>query len=276
MTATVLGTSAVFAAPPGKVESSILLYSETDRVKAAEAVTGVKWNFEGDRVLGIKLTYDGLTGASPNGAVPSNSIQTFTRPSGKGQYTVQPGEVPLDDTFHDSRFGADASFSQPLNRMTTFNAGVHFSVEYDYLSVGGNVGISRDFNQKNTTLEVAGSFSYDRIKPEGGIPEYFAMMPIAGTEMPRVSGDDTKKIFDAVIGVTQVIDRKTVAQFNYSIGHASGGRALRLTVRSSQAKKHRSRSMPGIRLCIYMKNVPLNAPSRLCFRGLKDILAAVP
>jgi hypothetical protein len=222
MTAALLGAGAASADIGGKVESSLLLYSETDRVKAAEALTGVKFKLKGDRLLSVKLTYDALSGASPNGAAPADRIQTFTRPSGGGQYTTPANETPLDDTFHDTRFGIDASIAQPLDRLTTLTVGGHVSAEYDYQSYGIHAGISRDFNKRNTTLDVSGAFSSDKITPEGGIPEPFAEMPTSVRSLPRIGGSDSKTTIDAVVGVTQVIDRKTLAQVNYSFSSMTG------------------------------------------------------
>jgi len=241
MTVALLGTGAISAGDQGKVESSLLLYSETNRVKAAEAVTGFSWKLKGDKTLTAKLTYDALTGASPNGAVPINSIQTFTRPSGQGSYVVKPGELPLDDTFHDTRVGIDASLSQQLNRLTTFNFGGHFSSEYDYLSLGVHAGISRDFNKKNTTLDISTALSHDVVSPQGGIPDAFGAMGVARDDENESEDDefddknfeddgfegeggssDSKNIIDVVAGITQVIDRETIFQTNYSVSHISG------------------------------------------------------
>lgn len=220
--AAALGAGVVPAAERGKIETSMLLYSESDRVRALEGIGSLVWSLKEGRTVGLKLTYDGLTGASPNGAPQANRIQTFTRPSGNGQYTVPAGETPLDDTFHDTRFGVDASLSQIVNRTYTLTLGGHFSTEYDYLSLGASAGISRDFNKKNTTVSISGAFTRDEISPEGGIPDPFAAMPPAGSPMPRVGSSDTKTVLDLVIGVTQVIDRKTLAQVNYSFSRSSG------------------------------------------------------
>jgi len=222
LTAALLGAGMASAADRGTVESSLLIYSETNRVTATEAVAAVRYNLRGDRKLNLKATFDGLTGASPNGAVPSNQIQTFTRPSGNDSYTVQPGELPLDDTFHDTRFALDGSLSGPLGRLSTYTFGGHFSTEYDYLSLGANAGITRDFNRRNTTLDLSVAYSHDQISPEGGIPIPFASMRPPGLSQPRSGDSDTKTTLDGVVGLTQVLDRKTLFQANYSISHVSG------------------------------------------------------
>ncbi len=233
LTATLLGAGAVTAADiqQGKVESSILVYSETNRVKATEGVGAITWNLPNGHVVTGKITFDALTGATPNGAVASDNIQTFTRPSGRGQYIALPGQIPLDDTFKDSRLALDGSISQPVGRMSTFTYGGHLSTELDYQSLGANLGFSRDFNKRNTTLELSGAISLDRVAPHGGLPIPFAALTQSASGGEFAGGDDgvvgtgttgSKTTLDAVFGLTQILDRNTIAQVNYSFSRVSG------------------------------------------------------
>lgn len=234
ITAALLGAGAVHAAGENKVESSLLLYSEVNRVQAAEGIISFSRALKGDRLLNARLTLDGLTGASPNGATPSNGIQTFTRPSGNGSYTVPGGEIPLDDTFKDSRFGLTGSLTQPLSRVASLVFGSHLSAEHDYTSFGADVGFTLDLNRKNTTLSASLAYSRDNVNPEGGVPPALGLMPPPGEnrdggENENEGEDDGgvgssrgKNVFDVVLGATQVLDRKTILRFNYSLDHSSG------------------------------------------------------
>ena len=85
------------------VDTAILFYSETDRVTAIEPVVSATRVYGEDRAWNVKLVVDSLTGASPTGAVPSSAPQTYTRPSGNGNYTIGANEQVLDDTFLDTR-----------------------------------------------------------------------------------------------------------------------------------------------------------------------------
>ena len=238
MTATLLGSGAPRAAGTNTVDSSILLYSETGRVKIAEGVFDYGRQFGEERSIGVRLTFDALTGASPNGATPSSSIQTFTSPSGGSSYTVKAGEIPLDDTFEDIRGALDASLRESLDRITFLNVGGHLSLERDYTSFGANVGITRDFNRRNTTLGVSAAYSHDIVSPYGGAPEAYASMPPPDDDeeesaaAPQEDEDDDdgdddapgegKDIVDGVFTLTQVIDRKTIARVNYSLSYSTG------------------------------------------------------
>jgi len=206
-----------------EVDASVLYYQESDnRVTAIEPTLNLSKAFTGDRFAHFKVVIDSLTGATPNGATPSNLPQTFTRPSGNGEYTIAPGEIPLDDTFLDTRVGVSGSWTQPLDRLTVGTVGLNFSKEFDFLSMGLNASVSRDFNQRNTTLSFGLAGELDTSTPKGGIPGPFALMLPAGEAPIRQSKEETKTVIDAIFGVTQVVNRKTLMQFNYSLSHSTG------------------------------------------------------
>ena len=98
-------------------DTAFLFYSETDRVSAGEAIFNAKKTFEDEEILNLKVTIDSLTGASANGAVAQPTVQTFTRPSGNGQYNVAAGDTPLDDTFRDTRVQLNAQWTQPVAKI---------------------------------------------------------------------------------------------------------------------------------------------------------------
>lgn len=205
------------------MDTSVLLYSESDgRVQAVEPVIDFNKKFQSGREANVKLTLDALTGATPNGATATNVPQTFTRPSGNDSYVVQPGEIPLDDTFRDTRIAVNGSWKQPLNRLTLLTLGGNVSHEYDFFSVGGSIQLNRDFNEKNTTLMLGLSTEMDQIDPVGGVPIPYRAMIAAGQPQPRQGAGDTKNVLDALVGVTQVINRRTLMQLNYSLSSASG------------------------------------------------------
>lgn len=210
-------------------DSAFLYYSEADRVSAAEAIIKANKTFQDDSILNLQLTVDTLTGASANGALAQPNVQTFTRPSGKGNYDVKAGDTPLDDTFRDTRLQLNVQWTQPLRPNYIGSAGMHISKEYDYLSLGVNSNISYDFNKKNSTFSFGLSYFQDTFTPEGGIPKAFTSMPAAfhkgddsAHDATRISKDDSKSTADIMLGFTQVINRRMVTQFNYSYSLVNG------------------------------------------------------
>ncbi len=215
------------ATPKWDVESALLYYGESDgRVKDLSlSAHGIR-DFGDERALALDLSVDSLTGASPSGAIATGGAQTFTSPSGRDLYTTPAGEIPLDDSFLDTRFALNASWSQPLGRLLKLSTGLGFSSEYDYQHIGANFGLTRDFNQRNTTLSAALAYANDTIKPVGGLPLPLATMTDAVPDGQRPgnrgAGSDSKNVLDVLLGVTQVIGRHTVLRVNYSYSDSSG------------------------------------------------------
>jgi hypothetical protein len=235
-TCALLGTSGVVQADEGvwEMDAALLYYGETERVTAVEGVFLAKKDFGDEHIFSTKITADSLTGASASGAVAQLSAQTYTRPSGKGQYVVAAGEIPLDDTFHDTRVQLEAQWTQPLWNDMRGSTGVHLSKEYDYLSIAVNGSLAKDFNQKNTTVSAGLSLAYDTIDPEGGRPVAFSEMVIdegqfaneeayqADFDATRQTDTDDKTTVDLMFGVTQIINRRMLMQFNYGLSMSDG------------------------------------------------------
>lgn len=204
-------------------DTGLLIYSEADeQVQVAEGALSATKPIDDEKSINFKVVVDALTGASPNGATPQNQPQTFTRPSGNGSYTTPAGETPLDDTFRDTRVALSTQYSQQFNRLWQYSGGAYLSKEYDYLSMSINSSLARDFNQRNTTVSGGFSYAYDVITPEGGIPTPGAAMTPVGVPDNRMGDDDSKQILDLLLGVTQVINRQTLMQLNYSYSAVSG------------------------------------------------------
>ena len=224
------GSSAA-AEPEGKwdIDTAFLFYGESDdRVKDASLTGLAVRDFGDDRKLSLGLTVDTLTGASPSGAIAAARPQTFTSPSGRATYTTPAGEIPLDSSFLDTRVAADASWSQPFSRWYSFNAGLDISTEFDYQHLGLNAGVSRDFNQRNTTLSLAFALGKDKVKPVGNVPIPFALMSDAvddddaANTGSRGADSEDKDVVDVLFGVTQVLGRHTLLRVNYSYSDSSG------------------------------------------------------
>ena len=204
------------------VDTALLFYSEFDRVSLAEGVVNLSKVLDEHRTLSGRVVFDALTGASANGALPSDRAQTFTSPSGESSYTVQPGDTPLDKSFRDTRIAFSGNLQQQLDRLTLLTTGAEFSTELDYQSIGINALLARDFFKRNTTLSAGLSLAHDTNRPQGGIPVAFARMAPAGFAQPRNGESDGKNLFDVLAGVTQVLSPSMLVQVNYSRGHVSG------------------------------------------------------
>jgi opacity protein-like surface antigen len=217
--------------PNWDFDTALLFYGEdNDRVQDLSLSLLARRNFLDDRTLTLGITADALTGASPNGALPQSFPQTFTAPSGNKAYTANADELPIDATFRDTRVALTVNWEQPLGRLYKANIGASFSKEYDYLHTGLNAKLSRDFNDRNTTLSGGLAIARDQIDPVGGVPIGLTLMPNVSEREDEDDdaggsgrgGDETKDLFDIVFGVTQVISRNLLVQVNYAYSDSSG------------------------------------------------------
>lgn len=225
------------------VDSAVLFYQEKGgRVQAVEPTGSVVYTNSYGDAYSVKVTSDSLTGATPNGATPSSHPQTFTTPArGAGstvtvtsasggstlvnlpgglqvrQYTIAPNTLPVDNGFRDNRYALDLGYTRQLDSVSKWSIGGAYSQERDYTSFSVNTGYSRDVNHKNTTLSLSANFEYDRSRPFFGSPTPFAVMD--GTQK---GPNQTKTVISVVAGVTQVMNRRWLAQLNISAGQNSG------------------------------------------------------
>ncbi len=213
---------------------SVLAYSETDRVSAAEFILDAAKDYNDTGNLSYKVLIDSLTGASANGAIEQNTPQTFTRPSGKGQFINNANSTPLDDTFKDTRVQFNISWTDALTEDSRYTLGSNLSKEYDFQSISFNGEWAKDFNQKNSTFSIGASLGSDQYNPEGKIPIAFTSMVV--DEGQFASRDDFWTAFDAtrgdssdtittaelLIGWTQVVNRRMLMQFNYGFANSEG------------------------------------------------------
>jgi hypothetical protein len=210
------------------IDSSVVYYGEDNsRVTSYTLDVAIRRALDEDRSWSVNLTVDSLTGATPNGAVPANTPQTFTGASGGDSYTVAPGEVPLDPTFLDTRVALTANWQQALGTSSRWNVGLSASDEYDYFHIGANTRFEYDFNQKNTTAFVGFAYAQDDIKPVGGAPIGFAPMTGEAEDGEddddfRGGGEQSKDVLDALVGVTQILGRRDILEFTYSYSQADG------------------------------------------------------
>ncbi len=227
-----------------RVDSAVLFYQEAGgRVQATEPVVSVTMNDDSGNSINVKLTADTLTGATPNGAAPWTGTQTFITPvktagvqttttSASGnkvlvtvpgtnikaaQYTADPNTLPVDHGFRDQRYAVDLNYSVAVDNVSRFTIGGNLSTEHDYSSLSGNFGVSRDLNDRNTTISAAVSVEMDTSKPYFGTPE-----PMTAMSGATKGGNRTKTVVDAVFGVSQVVNRYWLAQLDYNIDQVSG------------------------------------------------------
>jgi hypothetical protein len=116
--------------------------------------------------------------------------------------TVPGGKVPKSQV-DDTRLSFNVELIKRVGRHTP-SVMVSHSSEEDYVSWGVAMRDAIDFNQKNTTLLLGASLNADQV------------------EGAWVLGAQDKTTYDGLVGLTQVLDRKTLFTVNFSAGKADG------------------------------------------------------
>ena len=234
-----------------ELNAALLVYQESGgRVGAIEPTLDFAINGADGRQLQLGMVADAVSGATPNGAVPSTQPQNFLTPikaqgssttvtSASGgstiihlpptpgqlaaaslgrQYTVAANTLPVDQGFRDHRGALTFGWNQPLGGITGIGFGGGYSRESDYSSLTGNAHIDQTFNAGNTTLSLNLNTELDSSFPFGGIPTPLTTMN-AQWKTPT-SRNKTQTGF--VAGLTEVMSRRWLMQMNYAFDQQSG------------------------------------------------------
>ena len=137
----------------------------------------------------LRLAVDSLTGMTPTG-------------------THAPGDPEdwLFQTITDERRVAVATIEHEVNDYTLSFEYAH-SKETDYRSNAVTARVSRQFNQKNTTVTAGVAFAFDEV---------------LATPFTNNFDDEDKDTFDFNLGVSQILSRNTILDLNFGYGHNSG------------------------------------------------------
>ena len=144
------------------------------------------------------IAYSGFSGATARVSTssPSSSrTETIEVPTGGI-------EIPVAE-IEDTRIGASIGLTKRLNRHALTGL-FSYSTENDYESFGAAFTHAIDFNLKNTTLLWGLALTHD-------IVDNF-----------YEAKEESKDSIDAIIGLTQVLDAKTLLTVNLSLGYMTG------------------------------------------------------
>jgi hypothetical protein len=110
----------------------------------------------------------------------------------------------------DLRHAGDMQLTRYFSR-GSLTGGLSYSQENDYISRGASLQGSWETEDKNTTWTLGGSYSSDTIDLSG---EHVV-------ETKRQSAPESKKVYTGLIGLTRVLTKTDIIQFNlgYSTGH---------------------------------------------------------
>jgi len=225
------------------VEISRLYYSEDDRVTVNKTQTLITNELSEDNRIKVNVTYDTMSGASPNGriytgggdasgtvAVTTASGFSFNAANNASSASKKTWQTP----FSDNRIAANAEWETSLTRLSKAVLSGGASFENDYESYNTSGRLLWDFNQRRTTLTGGVGYNSDTVKPAAGVPEglgelWCGTIAIDLDWLSSCADHDqvffkpaNKTVLDYFFGITQVWNRNTLFQVNYSQSTESG------------------------------------------------------
>ncbi|EAT11919.1 DUF3570 domain-containing protein [Bermanella marisrubri] len=200
------------------VDLGYLRYEEPDKIEVDTYMAMINGDLSPTDSIKLGLVFDTLTGATPSGALPSNGGggSTFTGVSG-GQTSSGGGDTGLVE-FDDTRLAFDATWTHEWHRLIRSNTSAYVSVEGDYTAVGGSLGIEKDTQDRAYTFTAAVGLATDKVgRSDETTPE-----PLSRTADAIFNGTGNKNTYDALLGITHVINKRTLAMLNYTYSTALG------------------------------------------------------
>lgn len=169
------------------IESRYQHYQERDgRMKVDSDYSLFSVDLSDTVVLDGTLLYSTLSGASPTGLPPLK----------KG------GQVPTV-FLEDDRYAATLGLTKQLGNHS-LKSGFSYSYEGDYLSLGASLQDTIALNEKNTELVLGMAYTHDTVGANGS------------------SFEATKRSYDAMVGINQIIDPDTLLSLNVGLGWKQG------------------------------------------------------
>ncbi len=182
-TCTLLGL-ANNASPDTSFSSKLQVYTDNDHTSVVSPMVQAQSDVTPDTNVSLGYVADAVTSASVD--IVSQASPT---------------------TIHDTRHQVSAGASHTID-LLTLRGGYSYSREHDYLSHTLNGGISRDFNDKNTTLALGYGLSLNTVS--------------------RANDLNFRKsltVQSVSASWTQIVNPKLATQVTYELAHAAGFQA---------------------------------------------------
>jgi hypothetical protein len=154
-----------------------------------------EWSFEGS------VVQDAVSGATP---------RYYSSISGATKYDPATGTGGMKD----ERKAGDAKLTRYFGRATA-NVGVAYSTEDDYTGRTVSAGGSWSTPNNNTTFNVGVSASNDKMSSTAAVNAF-------GSGEGKKPQDQTRKVNEILVGVTQVLSPRDIVQANLTVSRGTG------------------------------------------------------
>ncbi len=199
-----------------EVDVGYLHYNEPNYISVDTYMAMINGNLSDKDSIKLGLVFDTLSGATPTGALSGSDTVTVGGASGGNISAAESagGTAPFDDT----RLAIDTVWGHEWQRLMRTDAGIHISVEGDYTSVGGSLALELDSEDRATTYTIGGGTTSDKISRSS--PQ--TPSPLTDSSLGAMFGVGHKNSYDLLLGVSRVINRRTVGMLNFTYSQSLG------------------------------------------------------
>mgnify|MGYP000190877559 CR=1 FL=1 len=199
-----------------EVDVGYLHYNEPDYISVDTYMAMINGNLSDKDSIKLGLVLDTLSGATPTGALPSSESVTFGGASG-GNISAS-GSAGGTAPFNDTRLAMDVIWGHEWERLIRTKSGAHVSVEGDYTSVGGSLALELDSEDRSITYTIGGSSSSDKVsRTSEQTPA-----PLTQSNAGTMYGAGHKNSYDLLLGISRVLNRRTVGMLNFTYSQSLG------------------------------------------------------
>ena len=202
-----------------ELDGSYLRYEEADdRITVDKFIIKAGGDVSDRDRVNLTAVLDTMSGATPSGAVKQSTV-TFTGASGGGDGGSVESNASALAKFSDTRTALSMvwTHSHDNNWEVNYNAAV--SVENDYRSYSGALTVNKETDSKafRFTFGIAGTIDQIFRVGNGNTPA-----PLSAIKDNIFFGEGEKDTTDVILGLTHVINRRTVGQVNLSHSVSKG------------------------------------------------------
>lgn len=199
-----------------ETDTSILYYSEDERVDVTKLIATVKGELSDSDGASIKAILDTMSGATPTGAV-KQSTPSFTGASGGG---ISAGaSTAALARFDDTRAAMSVDWKHTHDRTMNILYNGAVSIENDYRSYSIGATLEKETESRSDKFTLGLAFTMDEVFRVG---ENATPAPLTLVSDGIFFGEGEKDTIDAIVGLTHIINRRTIGQLNLTYGSTQG------------------------------------------------------
>lgn len=199
-----------------EIDSSLLYYSEDERVSVTKLIGMVKRVVSESDSATIRAVLDTMSGPTPTGAV-RQSTPSFTGASGGG---ISAGASTASLAhFDDTRVAMSLDWTHTHSRLLDITYSGAVSVENDYRSFSAGAKLEKETENHNYKFTFGVAATMDDVFRVG---DNSTPKPLTLVVDNVFFGEGEKNSVDAIVGVTHVINRRTLGQLNLAYGSTKG------------------------------------------------------